>query len=123
MNLLKFEKLALGTISCLLMCLGLAGCSISEDSQAKQSPASNSSLTTLGTTGHLISIRSDNVRAAGYDETTKVMTVQFDNESIYEYYDVPADLWIAFLAAQPHPWSEVGYPQLVKGKFRYQKIN
>ena len=60
--------------------------------------------------------------AAGYDAASKVMTVQFDNGSLYEYYGVPADLWTAFVAAQPHPWSQVGYPRLVQGGVPYKKI-
>ena len=76
----------------------------------------------VGTNGKLISIQSDNVSAAGYDEVTMVMSVQFDNGAIYEYYGVPADLWISFIAAQPHPWSQVGYPRLVQGGIPYKRI-
>lgn len=76
----------------------------------------------VGTDGQLISIQSDNVRAAGYDETSMVMTVQFDNGALYEYYEVTADLWTAFVAAQPHPWSQVGYPRLVQGGIPYKRI-
>jgi hypothetical protein len=51
-----------------------------------------------------------------------VMTVQFDNGNLYEYYGVSADQWTAFVAAQPHPWSQVGYPRLVQGGIPYKKI-
>lgn len=77
----------------------------------------------VGTNGELISIQSDNVRAAGYDHASLVMTVQFDNGAVYEYYGVPADLWTAFLDAQPHPWSRVGYPRLVQGDIPYKRIS
>jgi hypothetical protein len=76
----------------------------------------------IGTDGQLIYIQSDNVSAAGYDETSMVMTVRFDNGALYEYYGVPADLWTAFLAAQPNPWSQVGYPRLVNGGVPFQRI-
>lgn len=76
----------------------------------------------LGTHGQLISIKSDNVWAAGYDESSMVMTVQFDNGALYEYYGVSADLWTSFIAAQPHPWSQVGYPRLVKSGVPYRRI-
>lgn len=76
----------------------------------------------VGTNGQLIAIQSDNVRAAGYDEVSMVMTVQFDNGALYEYYGVSADLWISFVAAQPHPWSQVGYPRLVQGGIPYKRI-
>ena len=76
----------------------------------------------VGTNGQLIAIQSDNVRAAGYDEVSMVMTVQFDNGALYEYYGVSADLWTSFVAAQPHPWSQVGYPRLVQGGIPYKRI-
>lgn len=76
----------------------------------------------VGTGGELIPIQSSNVQAAGYDVSTGTMTVLFDSGGLYEYYEVPAGLWEAFVAAQPHPWSAVGDPQLVKGGYRYQRI-
>jgi hypothetical protein len=76
----------------------------------------------VGTGGELIPIQSSNVQAAGYDADTGVMTVLFDSGGLYEYYDVPAGLWEAFVAAQPHPWSAVGDPQLVKGGYQYSRI-
>lgn len=77
----------------------------------------------VGTGGELIPIQSSNVQAAGYNADTGVMTVLFDSGGLYEYYDVPAGLWEAFVAAQPHPWSAVGDPQLVKGGYRYQRLD
>ena len=76
----------------------------------------------IGTSGQLISIQSDNVQAAGYDDDSLVMTVQFDNGALYEYYGVPADVWTSFVAAQPHPWSQVGYPRLVQAGIPYKRI-
>ena len=76
----------------------------------------------IGTNGELISILSDNVRAAGYEAISKTMTVQFKNGHTYEYYLVPEELWNSFIAAQPHPWSQIGYPRLVQGGYRYRRI-
>ena len=76
----------------------------------------------LGTNGELISIQSDNVRAAGYDANSMIMTVQFNNGYTYEYYGIQADLWNSFIAAQPHPWSQVGYPRLVQTGVPYKRI-
>ncbi len=77
---------------------------------------------TIGTNGQLIPITSSNVLAAGFDAETFIMSVKFNNGAIYEYYDVPTTLWEEFVAAQPHPWSEVGYPRLVQGGFVYKRI-
>ena len=78
--------------------------------------------TAVGTGGQLIPIQSDNVQSAGYDDATGTMTVLFDSGGLYEYYDVPPALWTDFIAAQPHPWSAVGDPQLVKGGYRYKRV-
>ena len=94
----------------------LNGETSSSDTQQSQTPEP------VGTDGQLISIQSENVRAAGYEESSLVMTVQFDNGALYEYYGVPAELWTSFIAAQPHPWSQVGYPRLVQGGIPYKRI-
>lgn len=94
----------------------LNGETSSVDAEQSQNPNS------VGTNGQLIFIQSDNVQAAGYDATSMVMTVQFDNNALYEYYGVPAELWTSFVAAQPHPWSQVGYPRLVRGGIPYKRI-
>lgn len=77
---------------------------------------------TGGTSGQLISIQSDNVRAAGYDASSMIMTVQFKNGYAYEYYGIPLEVWTSFIAAQPNPWSLVGYPQLVQAGVPYKRI-
>ena len=77
----------------------------------------------VGTNGLLISIQSDNVLAAGYEVNSMTMTVRFNNGYTYEYYAVSADVWESFLAAQPHPWSQVGYPQLVQAGAPYKRIS
>ncbi len=105
-----------------LLLLILSACS--NQSQETSSPTNSSSapVQEIGTKGQLITIQSDNVRAVGYDASTLVMTVQFKNGALYEYYGVPADLWTSFVAAQPHPWSQVGYPRLVQGGIPYKRI-
>jgi len=109
-------------ISIFILCLLLTSCSSVEETNSQSGVSSDQSSVSIGTNGQLISIQSDNVRAAGYDEISLVMTVQFDNGALYEYYGVPADLWTSFIAAQPHPWSAVGYPRLVQGSIPYKRI-
>jgi len=105
-----------------ILLLMLSACS--NQTQETSSPTNSSStpIQEIGTKGQLVTIQSDNVRAAGYDASTLVMTVQFKNGALYEYYGVPADLWTSFVAAQPHPWSQVGNPRLVQGGIPYKRI-
>jgi hypothetical protein len=102
--------------------LTLTSCSSSSDTNSQSNSSIEQLPSSIGTNGDLIAIQSDNVQAAGYDEASMIMSVQFDNGAIYEYYGVPADLWTSFVAAQPHPWSQVGYPRLVKGAIPYKRI-
>jgi hypothetical protein len=104
----------------------LAGCASSStagDVQA-QAPAvdTNTGTAISGTGGELIAIQSDNVAAAGYDDASRTMLVEFKDGSVYEYSPVPVSVWIDFVAAQPHPWSRVGNPVLVQGRVPYRKV-
>jgi len=37
----------------------------------------------------MISVNSSNIAAIGYDEQSAILTIQFNDNSAYEYYDVP----------------------------------
>jgi hypothetical protein len=110
----------LGAFGGLFVCLVLTSCGTT-DQELQESEVSKTS-ENVGTGGQLISIQSDNVRAAGYDETRMVMTVQFNNGYTYEYYGISLELWDSFIAAQPNPWSLVGYPRLVQAGVPYKRI-
>jgi len=97
----------------------ITGCG---NSNENHSIAEVESQTVVGTNGQLITIQSDNVAAAGYDAESMTMTVQFNNLYTYEYYGIPSELWNSFIAAQPHPWSQVGYPRLVQAGVPYKRI-
>ena len=105
-----------------VLVLGLTGCGSQANEFNSLATDESSAVQRVGTNGQLISIQSDNVSAAGYDEASMVMTVQFDNGALYEYYGVSTDIWTSFVAAQPHPWSQVGYPRLVQGGIPYKRI-
>jgi hypothetical protein len=102
--------------------IGLTACSAQSQTSSSLSSDGISSPEKIGTNGQLIPIQSGNVQAAGYDSNSMIMTVQFLNGALYEYYGVTADLWTSFVAAQPHPWSQVGYPRLVQGGIPYKRI-
>jgi hypothetical protein len=109
-------------ISIVLITTSLILTSCSNTSDVSESTNSITNQAPIGTNGALIRIISDNVSAAGYEANSMVMSVQFDSGALYEYYGVPADIWTSFVAAQPHPWSQVGYPRLVRGAIPYKRI-
>lgn len=115
------KSLFLAVCGTIWISLILTSCGTTE--QALPKAETNQITETVGTRGQLISVQSDNVRAAGYDAKSMVMTVQFNNGYTYEYYGIPLDLWDSFIAAQPNPWSLVGYPRLVQAGVPYKRIS
>ncbi|WP_350349438.1 KTSC domain-containing protein [Agromyces sp. G08B096] len=65
-------------------------------------------------------IRSDALDGASYDPERRVLTVQFESGSVYEYFDVEPELALELEAAQPHPWRVVG--ERVK-QHRFRRLN
>ena len=49
-----------------------------------------------------ISIRSTNLKFASYNTLNKTLTITFNNGSIYEYYDVPWEIFTKFRMAESH---------------------
>lgn len=116
------KSLTLG-ISLLLLLAACSAESVYESEQGTYSPQSSSVDESIDTKGQYIFIQSDNVSMAGYDASTQRMTVVFNNGKAYWYQPVDQSVWTAFYNAQPHPWSQVGYPVLVEGGIPYGKLN
>ena len=114
-------KLRIHFLSLLLLLL-VSSCGNSDVSPGNADSAYETTVASIGTNGKLITIQSSNVSAAGYDEVSMVMTVQFKNGALYEYYGVSPELWVSFVAAQPDPWSQVGYPRLVQAGLPYKRV-
>jgi hypothetical protein len=47
-----------------------------------------------------VTIKSSNLKFASYNTSTKTLTVTFNNESIYEYYNVPWALFTRFRSSE-----------------------
>ena len=67
----------------------------------------------------MISVDSSNVRSVGYDDASSTLQVEFLNGSLYQYFDVPRQIFDGLLTAG----SVGGYlHQNVKGIFRYSRV-
>lgn len=106
----------------LISLVAINACSIENPEQSAAATAPSVDLS-QDTYGELVTIQSDNVSMAGYDASTQMMTVVFDDGDAYWYQPVDQSTWTAFYLAQPHPWSQVGYPQLVQSGIPYGKLN
>ena len=41
----------------------------------------------------MIKVNSSNLRAVGYGSKTGILTIEFNNGGLYEYYDVPQNIY------------------------------
>jgi hypothetical protein len=64
-------------------------------------------------------IASEALNGATYDAGRRVLTIEFESGSIYEYFDVAPELNDELEASQPHPWRVVG--ERVK-EHRYRRL-
>ncbi|MBU3226791.1 KTSC domain-containing protein [Clostridium algidicarnis] len=65
-------------------------------------------------------VSSSNVYSIGYDANTKTLEVQFNNGSIYQYYDVPQSIYSGLMSASSHGSYLHAH---VKGVYQYKKVS
>jgi hypothetical protein len=65
------------------------------------------------------SVASSNINSIGYDENTSTLEIEFLNNSIYQYFDVPQHIYQGLMQAD-----SLGQflAQNIKGVYRYSKI-
>ena len=62
---------------------------------------------------------SSNVHSIGYDSEQKILEIEFNDRSIYHYFDVPEPEYSKFMTAS----SKGKYLNShIKGKYRYRQI-
>ncbi len=68
---------------------------------------------------YMVSVNSSRLETVGYDERLKLLQIQFVDGSMYEYYDVPKNIYIGLATA-----SSTGeyFHEYVKGVYRFSKI-
>lgn len=49
-----------------------------------------------------ISVSSSNIDSIGYDEIEMVLEVEFLNGGVYQYFDVPLEIYEGFINADSH---------------------
>jgi len=67
----------------------------------------------------MTNVDSSNVEAVGYDEDSSTLQVEFKNGAMYQYFDVPENVFIGLRDAG----SVGGYlAAVIKGTYRYSKV-
>jgi len=67
----------------------------------------------------MINVDSTNVASVGYDEDSSTLQIAFKNGTMYQYFDVPENVFIGLRDAD----SVGGYLAAnIKGTYRYSKV-
>lgn len=64
-------------------------------------------------------VSSSNIASIGYDEATSTLEIEFLNNSIYQYFDVPQHIYRGLMSAESHGKY---LAQNIKGVYRYSKV-
>lgn len=62
---------------------------------------------------------SSNIASIGYDQATGTLEVEFNNGSVYHYFDVPERIYTEFLSADSHGKY---LATNIKGRYRYARV-
>jgi hypothetical protein len=65
------------------------------------------------------SVRSSNLHSVGYDESTNTLEIEFNSGGIYQYHNVPLDVYQGLMNAPSHGKY---FHAHIKGIYRYTKI-
>lgn len=67
----------------------------------------------------MIGVDSSNVESVGFDEGSSTLQVEFKNGSMYQYFDVPENIFIGLRDSD-----SVGryLSENIKGTYRYSKV-
>lgn len=64
-------------------------------------------------------VTSSNIASIGYDENTSTLEIEFLNNTIYQYFDVPLHIYQGLMQADSHGQF---LAQNIKGVYRYSKV-
>ncbi len=67
-----------------------------------------------------VNVVSTNIRSIGYDASTMILEVEFNNGTVYQYYDVPEDLYEGIMTAESHGKFLASY--IKKGGYHYAQV-
>jgi uncharacterized protein len=64
-------------------------------------------------------VTSSNIASIGYDETTCTLEIEFLNNSIYQYFDIPLQIYQDLINADSHGKYLANN---IKGVYRYSRV-
>lgn len=64
-------------------------------------------------------VESSHLKSVGYDKSTKTLTIEFKNQRVYKYFDVPPSVHKALMKASSHGKY---FHQHIRGVYRYSRV-
>ena len=68
---------------------------------------------------HRAKVSSSNLVSVGYDAGSKVLQIEFDRGAVYEYDDVPHDVYEGLMSATSHGKY---FDRHIKGCYEYRRV-
>ena len=62
---------------------------------------------------------SSNLKSVGYDLNTRILEIEFHNGSVYQYYEVPSNVYEGLMKAPSHGKFFHAY---IRNLYRYRRI-
>lgn len=66
-----------------------------------------------------IPVESSNIASIGYDEDSNTLEIEFHNGGVYQYFDVPFQVYDDLMSAES---KGIYLAQQIKGKYRFVKV-
>jgi len=66
------------------------------------------------------SVNSSNIESIGFDTSTKMLEIEFNSGAIYQYYNVPDDIYHSLMSANSHGEYLNDH---IKDNYRFSRIN
>lgn len=67
----------------------------------------------------LTTINSGNLNSVGYDVKNKILEIQFDNNTIYHYLQVPQKIYVELMKAES---PSIYFYAAIRNRFQYRQI-
>jgi non-ribosomal peptide synthetase component F len=64
-------------------------------------------------------VNSSNLRSVGYTSNTRILEIEFNTGTVYEYYDVPENIYQQLMAASSHGKFFHAY---IKNVYNYKQL-
>jgi hypothetical protein len=64
-------------------------------------------------------VSSSNLKSVGYDRSSNTLEIGFHGGRVYQYYNVPKEIYQGLMAASSHG---TYHNRRIKGNFRYSRV-